>query len=436
MVCPGCQARSESGDRYCRQCGVRLLDPSEPKDAASGTGRHQDLLRQAHEALDTGELQVALERVQEALTLEPLSAAGHATLASVYERRGLHKEALQQYELAIQLNPASSDPERLELLRRLAVGGPRAHRRLPPWAAPAAVALTGVALVVAAATMLMLDWKEGQTPAGSTARSADLPPVARAGSSTVPPPATANGATPGSNAGPGSAAHPPAPQASAPWSAGPSTLPAVPVPPTVSQGQQGAVPQLPGATRFSAPAASGITAAAPGEVVPAYPAQPGEPPEASASGPAEQAPVGNGEAGERGRQPTGELPEPLTGFIRVQGGEDRGSRGATDGQPQAVRVPTAPQPPPRISVRLGEGSLPGGREPAHPGAEDEAVMRAARQVERQGYAALQRGDRDAAARLYRQAEQQYSALAVRGGPTAARAAEDARVCRQVLETLR
>ena len=81
-------------------------------------------MHQAFNSLDQGELDAALNKVQEALALQPGSAPAHSALGAIYERRGMIPEAIQQMEMAVQLNPeCTADREKLErLLRQVAQG--------------------------------------------------------------------------------------------------------------------------------------------------------------------------------------------------------------------------------------------------------------------------------------------------------------------------
>jgi hypothetical protein len=437
MLCPQCRSWNFRDYRFCRECGGKLDPAAVPADE-SVDPRVEELLHHAFTALDQGELDLALNKVQEALALQPGSAPAHSALSSIYERRGMIPEAIQQVEIALQLNPDGlADQEKLSRLQVQLLPPPRTvmNSRTQIAGAAAIIAATLVFGIGAAVMLRPQDTQRGGTtpPTGTPAVSTSS--LVRPRNGSTPAPAAAWGVTP-----PGGAA------ASSTPATATNALTATPVtqlptqsansasPGTAWGGSQGSAPLASNASGVGQPpppppAAEPLAPAVVGRVLPLEPAATQE------TGAPGAAPVA---AATPGIPATTEPSEPATGFIQIDAGPGATNRAAN--APEGARAeatpaaPAAPAPPPRIEMRFSRGNASGAA-PQGSMAGD-SPLGSARRTERQAFAAMRRGDSSEAARLFRTAEQQYQGVAARGGSGARQAEEGLEACRRVLDRLR
>ena len=153
MVCQRCHTVNADYHQFCHACGQGLAR-RRPAPAAAAPAPVSDQAREVEKlledgfiAVETGDLEAALQLVQSALALEPESLAAHSLLGSIYEHRGQKVEAARQYGIVLSLDPSNkADRQKLAALsdtgsfRRLA---PRPARS---WAVAAVLAL-GLALL-------------------------------------------------------------------------------------------------------------------------------------------------------------------------------------------------------------------------------------------------------------------------------------------------
>ena len=437
MLCPKCRSWNFRDYRFCRECGAKLDPASTPPDDTVDP-RVEELLRQAFGALDRGELDTSLNKIQEALALQPGSAPAHSALGAIYERRGMIPEAIQQVEMALQLNPdCTADREKLERLRRQIPPAPRsfATSRTQIAGATAIIAATLVFGIGAAVLLRPQPASQNGKPTVPGAPSTAASRKAAAHASTakawgVPSPgaATQPGSAPGSNtltATP--VTTPPVPGNSSSSNANPGTAWGSPLgaAPSSNPTASAKLPDLPAhPTQDLAPAPVG-------RVQPLEPAadETGSQPDASPTTPS--APGGS--------LTTAEPSEPESGFIQIEaGGGARPETQATRAPGEPVRQVSAPPAPPRIEISIGRGAggSRGNSVSASPQPASGSGLAGAKRTERQAFSAFHRGESSEAGRLFRLAERQYGGIAARGGSEAGQAAEGLATCRQMLDRLR
>ncbi len=214
MDCPNCRTTNTDDSRFCKKCGTRLnaaaaaqaaeaaqaaIDPTEDT-AAPGAGAEaalaagmndlevSKLLGHAFDLYDAAKYDEAFEVCRAALRQNPDSGAGHALLASIYEKQGDLDAAVRQMKRVVDLNPESqADKERLaHLEQRLQFLQADEDFTPPPQPfnlasfliRPNVLALTSLVAVVALAAWLFGARQEpGYTPSQQPDASATAAPT-------------------------------------------------------------------------------------------------------------------------------------------------------------------------------------------------------------------------------------------------------------------
>jgi hypothetical protein len=444
MVCANCRTTNLSDYKFCRECGTRLdTGAGAAPDPASTETRVEQLLREAFEAMDRGDLDQAAGTVLAAMALSPDSASAHSVLGIIYERQGRIPEAVAQFERVLEINPESTaDREKLnELLGRSGGASTSRLRRMP---------LAIGAAVVAAAAVFGLGFallsQGGATRAAQPERAPDRILASSLAPRTLPPPpTTATGSLQPAAGSPGGPAPLNAPSAGAKPAGAPRPAPLRPVFPAPRATPQEPVLRigLPPMRNNPAPPSTGLQPARIGEIVPFQPPPAGSLPGASGAPPAGAAPAGPAAPAATAEQtarrdPPREPFESDTGFIRIaprgpqpqaagspSGGAATGAGNAATGGPAAAALPGAPAGAgsrPRISVQINSTSR------------DTQIDEAYR-MHRLGSEAARRRSPQEASRYYAEAARLYEAVAARGGGEAASAREGLEVCRRALAAL-
>ncbi len=154
MYCNHCGNRNPYGSKFCRHCGGGLtapgaarkipdteyaLQPEAARPPSDNATRVQQLLDRAFTLSERGDSAGAILACKEAIVDAPSSASAHSFLALLYERSGRIEPAIDEYRIAIKLNPDSTlDRDSLNRLRRKSVGvdeAPISHpqRRSTPY---------------------------------------------------------------------------------------------------------------------------------------------------------------------------------------------------------------------------------------------------------------------------------------------------------------
>lgn len=193
MYCTQCGTPNQESARFCRNCGT-------PMAASAPTARSQpgaapvavpaevrvesavpppppdivELLREAVEAEQDGDLDRALSLAEEAVRISPADARARSCLAGLYERAGRPDEAVAQYEASLALEPGNQlDRLRLARLapdRAQVLTGPRGRRRLS-WRVAAVVLAASVITLGGVLTIVLT--RSAATSAKAKAREAD-----------------------------------------------------------------------------------------------------------------------------------------------------------------------------------------------------------------------------------------------------------------------
>lgn len=220
MKCPKCGTRNGEANRFCRSCGTRIegVVESEPK-AAPDTGVADEValgerLFEVWQLYSAGELDRAMDMIQQARQEYPDSASVNSLAALVYERKAeaeldagnveaakaLLDSAVGQYERIVGFSPeAAADRERLASLRKRVKTqepkrpAPAAAAAPPAWVSGARDALAAVpwyAYAAAGAFMLVIIVAIVAWPSGAPKKRAARPRPTQA-AATRPSPAPA-----------------------------------------------------------------------------------------------------------------------------------------------------------------------------------------------------------------------------------------------------
>jgi hypothetical protein len=436
MLCTECHTSNAADYKFCRECGRQL-----PAPPADGTPEAQveQLLSRAFHLVEQGSLPEAEAAAQAALAVDPESSSAHSVLALIYERQGKVPQAIQELELVLARNPASTvDRAKLEALRGNATTSFRRSRWTPQQITTISAVAAGIFVFGGGVAIITAQSQKGTQGTGTTTGA--LQPIRSAGTSAptaitparpltplpTPPTPLANRqmgpVAPAPPAAVGSAAPQvrAAPLLTAPQRSTPlrSPLAALPTPrgtggsqqnpaglPVAGIGEVVPLPQAPATAPGSAPAVTGVP-------IPTGPAV--------ASG-AVPAPPAAGEAAKpvdsAAEKPKKELLEPETGFIKIEPiGAAKESRGP---------VTTPKGPPPTISVAF-----------ASSGSGDDTSLEEAQRAQRNAQSAVRRSNADEAERQYRRAAELFETLARRGGSSAKQAREGLDACKKALASLR
>lgn len=225
MKCPKCGTRNGEANRFCRSCGTRIEGLIEPEPKATPeTGTTDEValgerLFEVWQLYSAGELDRALEMIQQAKQEYPDSASVNSLAALVYERKAeaeldagnveaakaLLDSAVGQYERIVGFTPeAAADRERLaSLKKRVRAQEPKRAARAVPAAPPAWVgsvkeifgALPWYAFAAAGAFMLVIivaivAWPSGAPKKRTEPARPRQTVAARPNTAPAPPPAT------------------------------------------------------------------------------------------------------------------------------------------------------------------------------------------------------------------------------------------------------
>lgn len=439
--CRTCGAACAPADAYCRECGGQLLPAAErgstPVQASGDAAQVPGLLDQARQALRAGQPAEAEAAAQLALALDPENAQAHALLARVCEARKEHQRAGRLWRLASTLDPAEP-----EYARQAATSEPDrpGRRSLHP------VLVAGLSALVVFGTGLALlnTWKdrlpsESGEPLVQTPGSAP-PSGANTANAERTPQRAAQATRPESLPGP------PAPGAERiivppPNQPGPpTTVVGVPAPPVVRRLPSSQRPGMPvrrvglPEVRDSPPRASGIPAAAIGEIIPLR--RTGSTDGVDSLAPPAQGPAGAGmiaaippprpprdEPTPRPRaapRRAGELFDSEIGFIHVET-VDRGAQQATGRTPRPAGGSEGPGPGLTLTFSSTEGAGP--------------TLPEARRLRSEGSNLARLGRFPEARRALESALQMYARIRSRGGAEGRVATVEHEECRRLLVAL-
>jgi len=127
MYCTRCGTRNAKTSKFCRECGRKLepgispprMEEEQAVDQPVDTAKVGDLLSQAFQKYEGGDMDEALKLGHEAVRMDSQSTSAHSLLGMVYVRQGDRRAAIRHYERVRFLNPKSAaDREKLEELRR------------------------------------------------------------------------------------------------------------------------------------------------------------------------------------------------------------------------------------------------------------------------------------------------------------------------------
>ncbi len=160
MFCTACGVKNPADSNFCKQCGKALekpvkIDESDYIHAMPEDEQARALLESAYQHRARGDFDGAIGLCEEALRIQPNSAATHSLIAQIALQQGDKIRAIREYERVLQLNPNSiADKIRLDELR----AGKSATAR-PSGIAPNEGGSMNPLLVVAAcAGLLAVGW--------------------------------------------------------------------------------------------------------------------------------------------------------------------------------------------------------------------------------------------------------------------------------------
>ncbi len=106
MYCTRCGTLNTRSNKFCHECGSRLVEPKAP--AAAGPERAEtakqeidqkkvgDLLYLAFQHYESGNTDAALEAAREAQSLNPDSTSAHSLMSLIHEQRGDLEQAIAE----------------------------------------------------------------------------------------------------------------------------------------------------------------------------------------------------------------------------------------------------------------------------------------------------------------------------------------------------
>ena len=170
MYCPDCGRRNEADAQFCSECGTRFAGAR--ARPATSTREPHELVRQASELKDRGQLEVAIELCRRAVLTEPRHRGAHALLGLLYERKGQTASAIREYRVVLEIDPNSTaEREKLDILLHGdrddtgAAAVPMGGWRAQPWYLPALGAgVVALALIVIGGIALVNRGKRQPTP--------------------------------------------------------------------------------------------------------------------------------------------------------------------------------------------------------------------------------------------------------------------------------
>jgi len=127
MTCKTCNTRNPIGNKFCRECGEKLVIPegsliAEEAARAENERRAERaavLLADAYLLAEQGKYIGAIPITEDVVQTMPQSTSAYALLATLYEHTNQQEKAILAQERVVALNPESpADAERLERMRR------------------------------------------------------------------------------------------------------------------------------------------------------------------------------------------------------------------------------------------------------------------------------------------------------------------------------
>jgi hypothetical protein len=112
--CQACGHEIPSGSRFCPECGAP--SPGVPSGSASDA-RIQPILAAANLLRMRGRWEEAIGKCVEAMRTSPNNATAHALIGDIYSEQGRDADALQWYQMALELDPDNAhDKAKVEAL--------------------------------------------------------------------------------------------------------------------------------------------------------------------------------------------------------------------------------------------------------------------------------------------------------------------------------
>jgi tetratricopeptide (TPR) repeat protein len=135
MECTNCKTVNDADSKFCKECGQKLeAVSSEATLTPDDYLKIGELIYTAYRQLDESRYEDAITACEEALAINKSNGAAHALLSSIYEAQGDVASAQYEAERALELDPESMDPLRLEELKKKGTvpepGLPRIRARL------------------------------------------------------------------------------------------------------------------------------------------------------------------------------------------------------------------------------------------------------------------------------------------------------------------
>ncbi|MBC7806758.1 MAG: tetratricopeptide repeat protein [Akkermansiaceae bacterium] len=127
MTCKECNQRNPIGNKFCRECGAKIVIPegslaaeeAARADSERKAERGAVLLSEAHLLAEQGKYVAAVPVAEEAVSTLPFSVSSLTLLVTLYEHTGQQEKAVATQERIVELVPnAVSETTRLERLRR------------------------------------------------------------------------------------------------------------------------------------------------------------------------------------------------------------------------------------------------------------------------------------------------------------------------------
>lgn len=206
MICPNCKARNPIGNKFCRECGEKLVLPegSLAAEEAARVSAERDaekyaaILVEAHALSDARKFDEAIVLGEEAALILPKSTSAYSLLATLYERTEQEQKAIAAMETVVALNPASeADKIKLDQLKRgvhvlprhvPAASDTRLRESAPlPWMPLALAGVVTVSVLIAGLFWLNRSQKNRAIVPTTVSRPVSAPPVSAANPNGVAP---------------------------------------------------------------------------------------------------------------------------------------------------------------------------------------------------------------------------------------------------------
>ena len=196
MYCPDCGKRNEDRAQFCSGCGISFRGGRAPGPASAPVLEPHELVRQASELKDRGQLEEAIELCRRAILAEPRHRGAHALLGLVYEKKGQTSSAIREYRVVLEIDPNSTaEREKLDMLLGRSTGTaaamvePTEPARVWSWQLPALAAAVLLVGLAALASSVIRDRQDRQQQPESSVAMAR--PRAAGGNATPEPAPTA-----------------------------------------------------------------------------------------------------------------------------------------------------------------------------------------------------------------------------------------------------